>query len=68
MSAVLASPITKGAVSGLVSAAAVDLQAFRSWKSFSDAVSYNWRVAAWRWLQGAILGALGAAGYGAMVG
>ena len=58
------SPIAKGALSGLLGAAAVDFQAFRSWKSFNDAHNYQWAIAAWRWLQGAVVGAVSAAGWG----
>ncbi len=68
MRSILTSPITKGAVSGVLAAAAVDFNAFRSWKSFSDAMQYNWGVALWRWFQGGIAGALTAVGYGSLVG
>ena len=36
--------------------AAFDLAAFRRWKSFDEAVSYDWGLAAWRWFQGAVVG------------
>lgn len=55
-------PIIAGAISGLLSAAAVDFAAFRKWQSFADAASYSWSVAAWRWLQGAVIGAVSGAG------
>lgn len=54
--------ILKGAIAGLIAAAAVDIQAFRSWKSFDEARNYSWPLAAWRWAQGAILGAMMVAG------
>ena len=54
--------VLAGALSGLVAAAAVDFHAFKTWQSFSDAKSYNWSVAAFRWLQGAIMGGLAALG------
>jgi hypothetical protein len=63
---ILHSGITKGAVSGCLGAAAVDFQAFRSWKSFHDAATYQWGVAVWRWVQGAVVGGVTAAGYGAI--
>lgn len=67
LQAIMQSPYIHGALTGLLAAAATDLHAFRSWQSFHDAASYNWDVAAWRWLQGAVLGTAGAAGLG-MIG
>lgn len=64
---ILHHPITAGAVSGIVTAAAVDLHAFRSWKSFHEAAAYDWQLAAWRWFQGGVTGAIGAAGYDWMI-
>ena len=58
----LHSPILRGALSGLIAAAAVDFAAFRAWQSFQDARTYQWSLAFFRWGQGAILGALSAAG------
>lgn len=60
----LHNPIVQGAISGVVAAAAVDYQAFRNWKSFQDAASYSWGTAAFRWFQGAVAGAVTAAGIG----
>ena len=57
-------PIVRGAITGALSAAAVDFQAFRSWKSVEQAASYDWGTAAWRWFQGAVVGAVTAAGLG----
>ncbi len=65
---VLANVIVKGAVTGAFAAAMVDLRIFFAWKSITEAKDYRWDVAAWRWFQGAVSGALAAAGYGAMVG
>ena len=59
-------PITRGAVSGLVAAAAVDLAAFRSWKRVQDVLAYDWQIAIFRWVQGAVLGAVAAVGLGAL--
>jgi hypothetical protein len=58
----LSNPFVAGAIAGVVSAAAADIAAFRSWKSFDDAKVYSWNVAAWRWFQGAVMGLLAAAG------
>lgn len=64
--AVVHSAAFKGAVSGVLGAGAADFAAFKSWKSFHDAAEYQWGVAAWRWLQGAVLGAASGAGLGWM--
>lgn len=60
----LAHPIVAGAITGTVSAALVDFAAFRSWKSAQDALGYQWKLAAWRWFQGAVSGAVAALGLG----
>ena len=60
------SPYFHGAVIGAVAAAGVDLQAFRTWKSFKDAEQYSWSVAAFRWVQGAVLGVVTAVGVGGL--
>lgn len=51
-------PLLRAALSGVIVAAAVDFAAFRSWKSFQEARTYDWGVAAWRWFQGAVIGVL----------
>jgi len=64
MTEILVSPVVHGAITGALAAGAIDFQAFRSWKSFDEASKYAWGMAAWRWLQGAVVGAVGAAGLG----
>jgi len=64
----LSNPIVQGAIAGAIAAASVDLSAFRAWKRWNDILSYDWRVATFRWFQGAVLGALGVAGVGAVLG
>lgn len=54
--------IVAGALAGLGAAMVVDYAAFRSWKSVQEAASYDWATAAWRWFQGAVGGAVTAAG------
>jgi hypothetical protein len=66
ISAVLKMPWVQGAVSGTLSAAAVDYHAFTSWKKWQDALHYDWSTASFRWLQGFVIGALTGAGLGAM--
>lgn len=57
-----------GAVTGVVSAAAVDYVAFRQWKSFHDLYDYQWGVALFRWFQGFVIGGLTGIGFGAVLG
>lgn len=54
------SVIAKGALVGVLTAAASDYAAFRSWKSYRDFYTYDWGVASFRWLQGAFVGAVAA--------
>jgi hypothetical protein len=64
MNEFLSNPVVLGALSGIVVAAQIDYAAFRSWKSVEEAMKYDWKVAAWRWFQGAVGGAIVAAGIG----
>lgn len=57
--AYLALPFVQAIITGLLGGVAVDLAAFRSWKSWSDAAQYDWTLASWRAFQGAIGGVLG---------
>lgn len=59
-------PAVRGALAGVGSAAVVDLHAFLTWKNLQDAAKYDWGTAAFRWLQGAVTGALAGAGLGAI--
>lgn len=60
-------PIAQGALAGLLTAAAVDFQAFRAWKSVADAAQYAWGLALWRWFQGAVVGALSSLSLGSVL-
>jgi len=60
----LSLPLVQGAISGAVAAALIDFAAFRSWKSFNDALSYTWSIALFRWVQGAVVGAVTSLGLG----
>lgn len=64
MHQLLANPYIAGAISGAVAGALADISAFRSWKSFHEAATYDWATAAWRWFQGAAGGVIAAAGIG----
>src|SRR3990167_10210500 len=46
MSSDLLFRLVQGALTGVLAAAAVDVQAFRAWRSLDDAVAYDWRLAA----------------------
>jgi hypothetical protein len=50
--------LLRGALTGVVSAAAVDFHAFRACKNYDEFVKYDWRTAAFRWVQGAVVGAV----------
>lgn len=64
LQAVLANPITKATIAGLLSAMAVDFHAFVTWQSWKDAKSYSWGTATFRWFVGAITGAVAGLGLG----
>lgn len=51
-------PVVQATLGGLGSAMLVDYANFRSWKSWHDAVEYQWGVATLRWVQGALGGLL----------
>lgn len=59
-------PLVRAAIEGASVAAMVDFKAFRSWQSFDDFCAYSWKTAAFRWLQGAILGLALASGFGVL--
>ena len=44
------------ALKGALVATAVDFGAFKKWKSFDDALAYDWRLAAVAMVQGAVIG------------
>ncbi len=60
-------PVIHGAVTGLMTAAAVDIHSFLSWKKIDDARVYQWDTAILRWMQGTVYGAIVGAGYGALI-
>ena len=64
---ILQSVAFKGALAGALASARTDFDAFRTWHSFKDAEDYSWGIAAWRWLQGAIIGGVTAAGLGGLL-
>lgn len=64
---ILHSAAVHGAVTGVIAAAVVDLHAFLTWHSVQEVVTYRWGTAAFRWVQGAVTGAITGAGFGAMV-
>lgn len=66
--AIVHSAAFRGAISGVIAAATVDLHAFLQWQSFYEVTQYRWSLAAFRWLQGAVTGAIGGSGYSALLG
>lgn len=63
MVTVMRSSIVQGAITGAIAAAGVDIHAFQTWKSFNDVATYSWSTALFRWLQGAVLGAVAGVGF-----
>lgn len=61
-------PAFKGALSGFLSAAAVDFHALLKFNGWKDVKGYDWSVASWRWVVGTVTGALSGAGFSAMIG
>ena len=61
---ILRMPVVMGAITGALSAAKTDFDAFRKWQSFKEAAAYGWPIALWRWFQGAVIGAVSALGLG----
>lgn len=66
MTEFLQQPAVAGAIAGIVTATAVDFQAFRAFESFGQFKSYSWGTAAWRAFQGAVIGALSVYGIGGL--
>jgi hypothetical protein len=58
--------LVAGTISGVIGAAAVDIAAFRKWKSFDDCVTYSWKTAFFRWGQGAFFGLVSTLGLNAV--
>ena len=65
MTALLHIPAVRGAIAGVLASAGTDYHAFLTWKKFQDAESYDWNTAVFRWIQGAVTGAIAGAGLGA---
>lgn len=61
----LVNKLALGALSGFGGALLIDYAEFRKWKSVQEFISYNWGVAAFRWVQGAVGGVVAAAGLAA---
>jgi len=64
MTDVLHNRLVQSAIAGALSAALVDFNAFRTWKTFHDISTYQWSTALFRWVQGAVVGVATAAGFG----
>ncbi len=57
-----------GALGGLLVAIRADSESFRAWKCWADVGHFDWSIASFRYIKGAVIGALTFAGFGAMVG
>ena len=55
-------PITQGILTGALGAAAADFAAFRTWKTWHEAIVYSWGTASFRWFQGAVVGLVSSLG------
>ena len=64
----LHSPLVRGAIVGVLVAARVDYSAFKAWRSFHEFAVYDWGTALFRWVQGAVVGAVTASGFDAWLG
>jgi len=60
-------PYLKAAAAGALAAASTDFLAFKKFQTFSEFKDYNWRVAVFRWTQGAVLGVAAAFGLNAVL-
>ena len=63
----LHSPVGVGAVAGLLAAIRVDYEAFRAWDDWEDLRAYRWGLASFRWVKGALIGAVSALGVSAVL-
>jgi hypothetical protein len=57
-----------GGVTGALAAFTTDVLAFRRFQSWHDLAEYSWGVASFRWVQGFVLGLIGASVWGAAIG
>ena len=48
----------RGALVGVLVAARVDYVAFKAMQAPAEVLAYDWKIAAWRWFQGAVIGAI----------
>jgi len=66
MRSLLQHPILQGAISGALGGLVVDINAYLAWAKARDGMIYDVRVALSRIVQGAVSGALAAAGLGGL--
>lgn len=65
---ILHQPVVQAVLTGALAAGAVDFAAFRSWKTWHDVETYQWKVASFRWFQGAIVGLVTSGVLNAVIG
>lgn len=59
---ILRQPVTRGALAGLLSAVVVDLHALTKFNNWSELWAYDFGRASFRWVVGAVTGAMAALG------
>jgi hypothetical protein len=59
--------VGQGVVAGVLAAAAVDYHAFKAWQSWHEFATYSWGTASFRWMKGAVVGAVTALGIAALL-
>lgn len=59
--------VMRAALLGVLVAAEADFAAFKAWQSYEEARRYDWRLAAWRWAKGAVLGVAAHYGLGSVM-
>lgn len=60
MEILLQHPIVRGALAGIVAAVIIDYRTFMRWRSWDEALAYDWKLASFRIIQGAIGGIVAA--------
>lgn len=60
--------VAKGAMSGMLAAILVDYHAFQTFKCWDDVATYNWKLASFRWFQGAVVAGAAMAGLNSVIG
>lgn len=57
-----------GAIGGFLVALRADYEAFKAWTCWNDILKFDWSIASFRYIKGAIIGAVTVLGLGGFVG